>query len=159
MMRLLGPVLLIGILGAVLGWQLWSQHDGEEVPSVLWQIEAEPGCDLHQGPCRAGLADGQWVELRITPQPIRMLSPLSLDVTLEGVAAEQVVIDFNGVDMNMGYNRPRLTPSEPQQFRGEGILPMCVLDQMTWRAQVVIDTPQGRGVANFYFDTFRRQPQ
>ncbi len=160
MKRLILPLALIVLLGGVLLWllvpRLQALLDGEQT-NLLWQLEGAAACDLHHGPCRAKLGEGQWVELAISPHPIRMLQQLTLQVSVVGLPAEQVQIDFNGVEMNMGYNRPRLEKQADGVFVGDGILPLCVLESMTWRARVLLDSPPGRGVADFYFVTSRRQ--
>jgi hypothetical protein len=146
------------VLLVVLGWLLQPRlagllGDGDQ--PLLWLADADDACDLHTGPCRAVLEDGGWVELSIEPRPIRMLYPFTIEVRHEGVAPGTVSVDFSGKEMEMGFNRPRLQPVEPGVFRGDGLLPMCVLERMTWRVQVLMDSAEGRGVAVYHFETTR----
>lgn len=98
-------------------------------------------CDLNFGPCRAGLPGGGTVELSLSPRPVPALAPLQLEVKTEGVAADRVEVDLAGVDMNMGYNRPLLTPAgEPGRFLGPASLPVCTTGAMTWQATVLIQS-------------------
>jgi hypothetical protein len=128
---------------------------GENDLPILWQAEADAACDLHSQPCRIVLGGGRWIELALEPGPIRTLRPFTIVVRQQGIAVETVAVDFSGVEMAMGYNRPRLEQSEPGVFSGDGLLPMCVLERMTWRTQVLMDSAAGRGVAVFYFETAR----
>ncbi|MFW5454321.1 hypothetical protein [Thioalkalivibrio sulfidiphilus] len=146
------------ILLVLLAWLLQPRlaallSDGDQPPA--WLAEADGDCDLHAGPCRVSLEGGGWVELEIEPRPIRMLYPFTIEVRHEGVAAETVAVDFSGKEMEMGFNRPRLQQVETGVFRGDGLLPMCVLQRMTWRVQVLMDGAGGRGVAVYHFETTR----
>lgn len=156
MQRIGLPLALVTGLLLLLLWLLWGQALLPDTPDRLWQIEAEAGCDLHHGACVARLDDGGMIEFRITPQPIRMLTPLQLEVRLHGLQAKGVLVDFNGVEMDMGFNRPRLQLQADGGFAGNGMLPLCVYERMTWQALVLIETDAGLGVARFYFDTTRR---
>jgi hypothetical protein len=68
-----------------------------------------------------------------------------------------VQVDFVGVDMDMGYNRPSLTEAGPGIYRGEGMLPICVRDRMAWEARLLIGTPAGLLAAPFRFETAQGQ--
>lgn len=50
------------------------------------------------------------------------LQKLAVDVTITGTSAEKVEIDFDGVDMGMGLNRPVLNRNG-QSYSGQAILP------------------------------------
>lgn len=143
-------MVLVGVLAAV----LWQRL---QLPADARVIYAAADCDLHAGPCRAEWPEGGWVELAIAPRPIEMLVPLELSVRATGLEIEAARIDFAGEDMYMGYNRPVLAPDE-DRFTGQGILPMCVTDSMTWRTTVLLDTPEGPIAAIFRFKTWRTQP-
>lgn len=151
----LAIILLLGVLLWLLYPRLAALIVTKE-PALLWQVEAESDCDLHRQACRITLPDGRWVELSMGPGPIRVLVPFAIRVQAPGLELKTITVDLNGVDMNMGFNRPILKPTGDGHFEGNGLLPMCVLDRMTWRAQVLLDTPEGRGIAVFYFDTTRR---
>jgi hypothetical protein len=151
---LLSALILLGVLAFLLYPRLINSPSHE--PRVLWQLEGDSGCDLHRQACRVNLDQGQWVELSLEPRPVRVLTPFTIQVSVAGMELDKVQVDLNGVDMNMGYNRPLLEPVAEGRYEATGLLPMCVLERMTWRAQVLLDTPQGRGVAVFYFDTTRR---
>ncbi len=148
------PLAVVMVLGGALAALLWQRL---QIPADARVFHAPADCDLHVGPCRAELPDGGWVELTVAPRPIEMLVPLELSVRSAGLEIEAARIDFAGEDMYMGYNRPELAPGE-RGFTGQGILPMCVTDSMTWRTSVLLDTPEGPIAAVFRFKTWRTQP-
>lgn len=114
-----------------------------------------PACDLGSGPCTAPLPLGGEVTFSIEPRAIPVARPLVLRVAVQGVEVSGVAVDLAGLDMNMGYNRPSLTPESPGHFRGDAMLPVCVRSRMTWEARVLLTTPRGLLVAPFQFATSR----
>ncbi|KAG1682886.1 Protein SCO2, mitochondrial [Nymphon striatum] len=59
----------------------------------------------------------------MTPKDMPILRPIKLDVDIEGIEASQVDIDFVGIDMEMGYNRPALESKGKGRFEGKTIIP------------------------------------
>lgn len=124
-------------------------------PAVATSIPADPSCDLRAGPCTASVDRNTRVSFAIEPRDIPLLKTLKLRVELQGMEAQQVEVDFNGVDMNMGFNRFKLSPSGEGVFAGEGILPICVRDAMEWEARVLISTSSGLKSVAYRFITVR----
>ncbi len=126
-------------------------------PDVAISIPADPSCDLRSGPCSLAFDSKSSVSFEIEPRDIPLMKPINLRVELQGVEAQQVEIDFSGVDMNMGFNRFKLTPEGAGQgvFTGQGILPVCVRDAMEWEAKVLISTPRGLMAVAYRFVTVR----
>ncbi|AHE99733.1 hypothetical protein THITH_17140 [Thioalkalivibrio paradoxus ARh 1] len=91
------------------------------------------------------------------PRPIRHLEPLNVEVTFSEQDPEWVEIDLSGVEMFMGYHRPRLERVAQGQYRGEAVLPACTGEQMTWAATVLPEGAADRAEARFHFVT-RRTP-
>ena len=67
----------------------------------------------------------------------------------------RVLVDFTGVDMNMGFNRVELQPQGDSGFAGEGMLPVCVRMRMQWQARVLMETERGLVSADYRFWTAR----
>lgn len=143
-------VLLASILGVV-AVKLRPLLD----PQPVLIAPLGPGCDLAAGPCTSGLPGGGAVSLNVEPRGIPVVTPLHLEVLTRDLDARAVEIDFKGVDMDMGFNRPALTAAGPGRFRGEGMLPTCVRDRMTWEARVLLQTPRGLVAVPFRFETGR----
>jgi hypothetical protein len=124
-------------------------------PDIAVSIPADPACDLRSGPCSITV-DGQTeVSLGIEPHEIPLLKPLQVHVEIHGVEAQQVDVDFSGVDMNMGFNRFKLAPEGEGVYTGTAILPVCVRDAMEWEAKVLIKTPRGLMAVAYRFITVR----
>lgn len=109
-------------------------------------------CKLGDGPCRIDLPEGGSAEFEISPRPIPALKPLQLTVTVRGSTVRKVEIDFAGVDMQMGFNRPQLAGGNDGRFTGQASLPVCVTGSMPWQATVMIDTGSSVIAAPFRFD-------
>ena len=126
----------------------------DELPMVTAAI---PPCDLQQGPCTAVIDGVGSVTLDIAPRPIPLVEPLVITVasTVPGVRSAEV--DFSGVDMNMGYNRFRLKAVADGSYEGDGMLPVCVRNRMTWEGKVILVTESMQYVAPFRFDTISRR--
>jgi len=123
------------------------------LPKADLTVQPAAGCNLHQTPCAAALPEGGRVELSILPRPIPMVAPLQVAVRIEGTTARQVEVDFTGVDMNMGLNRPRLVDQGEGRFTAEATLPVCVTGNMDWQATVLVETDKARIAAPFRFSS------
>lgn len=110
-------------------------------------------CNLHQGVCIAS-SGKQLLQLSLTPGPLVSMQPLSIEVRLQHFDARQVMLDLQGVEMYMGLNQTQLQqdPERPDIWRGTTELAVCTTDEMTWRANVYIDTPDTLYSTRFDFD-------
>lgn len=145
----LGAALLLLGGGTYLAARYWP---------ALWEqpritAPAPEACDLRTGSCTAHFRDGAGITLDIEPKTLPPMQPLRVVVRLQGLAAEQVEVDFQGRTMNMGVNRSPLLATGADEYAGEAILPVCVRRRMDWRAEVLVDTGQGIRAAPFYFAT------
>ena len=135
---------------AVIGYKLsarWHSTDATLLP--------RSSCDPSVEDCTIPLPRGGQLRLSIAPRPIRALQQISLEVAIVGLKAEKVEIDFDGVDMSMGYNRPVLS-GDGGKFSGQAMLPVCVTGTMTWKATVVVTTDNERIAAPFHFEVAGR---
>jgi hypothetical protein len=105
--------------------------------------------------CAALLPGGGQLEFSLTPQPIRPLQKQDIELTLRGLDAEAVEIDFKGTEMDMGNNRSHLSYRDGH-FRGQIMLPVCISGSMTWAATVLISSKQGRLAVPFHFEVAGR---
>lgn len=109
-------------------------------------------CDLAAGPCTVALPEGGQVEVSISPRPIPALKPLRLTAIASGASVGRIEIDFAGVDMKMGYNRPQLENLGDGRFAGQANLPVCITGKMPWEATVIIESGRSVVAAPFRFD-------
>ncbi len=144
-------IVLAAIAAAAI--QLWSQNKGDSGISAYAPLD--PSCDIQQGPCQSVFPDGSRISLSIGPRPIQALKPLEIRVTTQGLNAQEVEVDFRGLGMDMGYNRPRLQGDAERQYSGSGMLAICVMERMPWEATVLVTTDDGVMAAPFRFETIR----
>ena len=141
--RILGwtAVVLTLVLIGALGHKAWPLLFPRPQAQVPW----DPDCDLRAGPCESALPGGGRVSLEISPSNIPTVQPLQLHVGLQGPAPKvsRVLVDFSGVDMNMGFNRVALQEKAAGTYTGQGTLSVCVRAAMEWQASVLIHTGQG----------------
>jgi len=135
--------------GAFLVHQIWPLLN----PEITETAPLSSDCDLKAGPCRVTFADGAWVSFAIEPRNIPVVKPLQLEVTLDGLEPSSVEVDFQGTDMNMGYNRAALSEHTAGRFTGTAILPVCVRTSMEWEAKILLHTDRGLLAAPFRFIT------
>ena len=146
--KLIIALLLLGI-AAVVGYKL----DNATQKSVAQLAITNPDCELRDAPCRAELPSGGSIEFEITPRSIPLMEPLSLTVSVRDIDITAAEIDFVGIGMNMGYNRPQLKQVSSNRFEGSTILPVCVLQRMQWEARLLLETDKGIVMAPFRFYT------
>jgi hypothetical protein len=132
-------VLLIALV-VVVGYKLSPLL----LPQSDVTVQPDPGCDLQRQACAIKLPDGGLVELASSIRPIPMIKPFQIQVTVSGLAPSRVEVDFAGVDMNMGLNRPVLTAQGDGRFAAEVTLPVCVTGHMDWQATVLLDNGRQR---------------
>jgi len=143
-------VILVAVV-VVAGLQIWNQKP----KNILATAALDESCDLEAGPCESSFPGKGRVSLSIAPRPIVGLKPLELKVQTEGIEAQSVDVDFRGLGMNMGFNRPRLQKKSDGGFSGTGTLSVCILERMTWEATVLVTTREGVFAAPFRFETIR----
>ena len=124
-------------------------------PESVESAALDPECDLRAGPCVTKLSGGGTIALALTPRDIPLLKPLQVEVLVEGIEADAASVDFKGVDMNMGFNRPQLTAVGPGRFTGTAVLPVCVRNAMEWQATVLVESSRGLLAAPFRFITVK----
>lgn len=115
----------------------------------------DTACNLQEGPCSSAIPGGGRIEFAIAPRPIPLLQPLRLSVQVQGMEARAVEVDFTGVDMNMGFNRPQLQRENNGRFSGQTTLPVCITGRMAWQAVVVVTSDKTKVAAPFRFVTSR----
>mgnify|MGYP001245678367 CR=1 FL=1 len=135
--------ILVGVVGYRLSPLLLPKADITVAPL--------PGCDLHQGACGADLPAGGRLTFALAPRPVPVTRPIEVEVHLAGVKADKVEVDFAGVDMAMGFNRPVLAAAGEGRFVAQTVLPVCVTGRMAWRATVVVESGARRIAVPFRF--------
>lgn len=121
------------------------------LPKADVTVEPDRRCDLQQQSCGATVPGGGKIVLSLVPRPIPMLRPLTVEVATDGLAPSRVEVDFAGVDMNMGLNRPELADQGGGRYAGSATLPVCVTGAMDWQVTVLIETAGARLAVPYRF--------
>lgn len=132
------------------------------ISPVTVALVPEAGCDLQHVPCRALLPEGGQIMLSIAPRPIPLVKPVTLDVEISGLDADEVEADISTVDMYTGPNRRKLRAVTDNIFTTETVLGACTRDTMRWR--VIVRVRDGRRIYSAPFEfvtlnsTAKKQP-
>ena len=151
---------LVAVLLVASAWVLAERYLDTGTPDGITIVQPAD-CDLNAGPCTAKHPAGGEIVLDITPRPVPMLRPLRLVLELDSAARasldgpDALDLDLAGVEMYMGFQRPRLLHAGDGRFEGETTLPICTTEAMTWAATVMpADQPDAARV-QFRFVTRR----
>jgi len=102
-------------------------------------VQPDPACNLQRQACTATLPSGGTVELAMATRPIPMVKPFEVQVTTSGFSPGRVEVDFAGIEMNMGLNRPELAARGNGRFAAQVTLPVCITGAMDWQVTVLIE--------------------
>ncbi len=149
---------IVAILALVLLALSGQKYLRQRALSVaITRATLQQSCHLEQAACTARFDDGQTVTLNLSPRPIPLLKTLQLSVQLSsGQDIQRVDIDFVGTNMDMGFNRSKLSRKSTDFFQGTGVLSICTQRRMEWEAQVFLHTKAGMKLAIFPFYTINK---
>lgn len=139
-------VLLIALV-VVVGYKLSPML----LPKADVTVQPDPACNLQREACAVRLPAGGTIELAMGSHPIPMVKPFEVMVTATGFAPARVDVDFAGIDMNMGYNRPQLQARGNGRYIAEATLPVCITGQMDWQVTVLLEAGSERIAIPFRF--------
>lgn len=130
---------------------IYSKHRQERVIEILDENNA---CDLSKGPCEI-----QDYQVSISPIPVVPEKDFSVTVKLlKPTAAKPLEIDFEGVDLNMGYIRPKLSYVDEGLYRAQFYIPSCELQEMQWRVRLLVETTKGQKGLGLYLKSVIPKP-
>lgn len=116
-------------------------------------VQADTNCDLHVKSCQVHLKDNTVLDFSIEPKEIPLMKPLRFSVTLEGTSLPFIELTLFATNMNMGLHTFKLFHKANGLYEGEGMLPTCIVGNMIWQANIIIDKPLQSLGATFYFQT------
>jgi hypothetical protein len=100
-------------------------------------IEESFDCNLHQEVCSFNVPNLGTGKFSLMPRPIRMNQNLQAMVKTDFSEQVEMWVDFMGVDVYMGYNRPKLNGFQ-NHYEGQVFLPTCTAKHMTWKATILV---------------------
>lgn len=128
-------VLLIALV-VVVGYKLSPLL----LPKADITVQPDPLCNLQTDSCSVTLPSGGKIELTMGTKPVPMVKPFEVQVAASGFSPRRIEVDFAGIDMNMGLNRPELVARGNGKFAAEATLPVCISGYMDWQVTVLVDT-------------------
>lgn len=143
--------LLLFALIAVVGYQYREQQAATH-PS---QAAMDTNCMLHEHPCSARLSETIFAHLEVNPTPIIATNPIQLKLRLEGLQPQHVELQLQSESMDMGLNRYTFNDQGNRRYGAELILPVCISNRMTWRADINVQTADGLVQFPFRFESQR----
>jgi hypothetical protein len=114
------------------------------IPKADLTVQPDPACDLHRQACAVTVPGGGRIELSAGNSPIPMVKPFTVQVAVSGLSPSRVEVDFTGIEMNMGLNRPQLADQGGGRYSAQASLPVCITGSMDWQATVLIETGSQR---------------
>ena len=141
-------------IGAIVAYFLIDSHD-----IYRWWVgdthfvQAPKTCNLHTQSCSVILDTNQTLILDIAPKPIPLMKPLVFRLYAPSSGLLSVELKLFATNMNMGLHTFTLHATQDGWYEGEGMLPTCVVGNMIWQANVILNTPTQSLGAVFYFQT------
>lgn len=119
-------------------------------------IDKNLSCDLAKSENCSIENDGKKIELSLMPQPVREGQEIEVKVTSTLTDWKPILVDFDGVEEDMGYIRPQLKLKSENLFETKFELPICELKGMQWNVRVILQNSIGDTQAyGFYMKTNR----
>lgn len=120
-----------------------AHHRQNVVISVLGENKT---CDLSKAPCEI-----EGYKMSLGPLPITSEKEFTVTVETTSPKGKPQEVDFEGVEKNMGLIRPKLEQVNGNKFKGMFSIPVCELQEMKWRARLILETDGGPKSVIFYF--------
>ena len=123
------------------------------LPKADVTIQPDPVCNLQREACSVALPSGGKIQLAMATRPVPLVKPFEVQVTTSGFSPTRVEVDFAGIDMNMGLNRPQLAARGEGLYAAEVTLPVCITGHMDWQATVLVESGSERIAIPYRFST------
>ena len=112
-------------------------------------------CDLHVKECSITLKDGSKITLEIIPKSIPLMKPITFKAKTEGIELNSLEVKVYATNMNMGFHEFLLKKTAKNLYTGSVTLPTCVVGNMIWDANIIVNKPTKSIGAIFEFQTDR----
>jgi hypothetical protein len=134
---------LVEIAVAIITGALLAGCESEVPPRPM-------ACDVGKTSCAADTALGR-IELDLAPRPLPVMQPL-VAVVNASEPLDEVRLDLNGRDMDMGPNQTRLISQGPLRWQGSATIPVCLSGRMRWEATLKVRRGNRQESLRFGFD-------
>ncbi|MBK7058228.1 MAG: hypothetical protein KBF99_19065 [Leptospiraceae bacterium] len=145
--------------GMFFGWLfLWAYSAYTHIapnsnkPSIKL-LETKEECNLQTRDCNFKLPSGSEFKINFSQRPVSPNRQTDIILNGEDSVLQPFAIDFNGAEMEMGYNRSDFSKVKPNTYKGKFILPTCSTKTFKWRAILLFKDREEKIVGvPFYFD-------
>ncbi|HRG48758.1 MAG TPA: hypothetical protein PLX69_05940 [Leptospiraceae bacterium] len=145
--------------GMLFGWLfLWAYSAYTHIapnsnkPSIEL-LETKEDCNLQAKDCNFKLPSGSEFKINFTQRPVSPNRQTEIILNGEDSVLRPFAIDFNGAEMEMGYNRSDVSQVKPDTYKGKFILPTCSTKTFKWRAILLFKDRENKIVGvPFFFD-------
>lgn len=110
-------------------------------------------CNLHNTACNVTLENNLNVTFDISPKPIPLMKTLTFRAQIENIDLPYLELKLFATNMNMGFHSFKLYAKGNGIYEGEGILPTCIVGNMIWQANLILNTSSQSLGAIFSFQT------
>lgn len=145
-------VFLILIALGFIGYEATQSYQSPK--EMLVTELTTPECDLQKQDCEFEHPLFGNVKVSITPRPIKMNVKQRILIESEKEMSTEGWVDFLGLEMDMGFNRPKLIPVSDKSMAATVVLPTCTQTKMTWKSTVILKSDKNYG-APFKFRTIK----
>lgn len=114
---------------------------------------ASKECNLNVSECSARLTNDLQVRFDISPKPIPLMEALKFRASVEKIDLPFIELKLFSTNMNMGFHSFKLYAKGEGVYEGEGMLPTCIIGNMIWQANLIINTSSQSIGTTFYFQT------
>ena len=112
-------------------------------------------CDLGKKTCSFKLPDGSPLEVTLSPYPIKTEKEFTISAKTTSKKFTPKLMDFVGVEQNMGLIRPEFNNSSQGTFTAKIDLPICEQRKMKWKTRLVLSDES----SNLHFVEFLLETQ
>ncbi len=109
-------------------------------------------CNLQKDICKEVLSDGSEIAFSITPENIPIMRPLEFNLKTKNINVNEIEFKIFGINMGMGLYSFKLQKESKGNYRGNGLIPSCVID-MKWEGNLIIDKNSEKVGVKFEFET------
>ncbi|MDD2383858.1 MAG: hypothetical protein PHN18_06665 [Sulfurospirillaceae bacterium] len=114
---------------------------------------ASQECNLNTEHCEVALIDNSSLRLDIEPKPIPLMKSITFRVQIEDASLPFIEATLFATNMNMGLHTFKLFSKGDGLYEGEGMLPTCIVGNMIWQTNIVLNKPTQSIGATFFFQT------
>jgi len=145
-------VFIFAISIALIAFGYWYEYSQE---SKISRSITVTHCQINKSECVVDIGKNRVLKLSISPLGIPQTQPLLIEVFLQGVEAEEVSVNFEGVEINHHLLPYTLTKQSKNHFKGKGFISLCSLRKMNWLANIIVNSDDETLKVSFPFETVK----